>query len=142
MVRMVTNSFRPDTCDCEIEFEFDADQPASLRTHTGKSIVKDCPEHAGLVTPVNFFNTILDENQRKNIIRKEILENFSVLSQVSSEGELEFKNGISLNYYFTGVDDSRVLHISIIGYNLTTQQKTTIQNIANSRFGIGKVVFD
>lgn len=141
-MRLVTNRWQPDTCDCIIEFEFDADEPEATRTHTGKTIVKDCPEHSGLGTPQSFFNAILDENQRKNIVRKDLIDNFTQLQGTDDKGNIILKNGISINFYFTGQDDSRVLHISVSGYTLTTQQKTTIQNIADSRFGIGKVVIE
>lgn len=142
MVRMVTNRWQPDTCDCVIEFEFDADSSVEARVHTGTNIEKDCPEHSGLITPENFFNTILDENKRKNIIRSDLIQNISDLSELDNDGALQFKNGISMNWYWTGENDARVLHITISGYTLTTQQKTTAQTFADTKFGVGKVVID
>lgn len=46
-MRMTTNQWRPDTCDCVIEFEFDADLPAEEREHMHKSIVP-CTRHASV----------------------------------------------------------------------------------------------
>lgn len=139
---MVTNSYRPDTCDCEIEFEFDADEPEATRIHTGKRIVKDCPEHSGLGTPQSFFTAIMNENSRKNEVQNDILTNISSVADLNADGRYEWKKGITFSWYWTGVDNSRVIHIVISGYTLTTQQKTLVQNIANSRYGVGKVVFD
>jgi hypothetical protein len=139
---MVTNRWSPDTCDCVIEYEFDADLDESSRTHTGNKVVKDCPEHSGLGTPSSFFNAILDENQRKNITRQDLLENVGDLAESLPDGGLDFKNGISFSFSWTGSDADRVLHIQISGYTLTAPQRTTVQTILDGRFGAGKVVID
>lgn len=141
-MRLVRNVWHPDTCDCAIEFEFDADEPEATRTHVGTTVVKDCPEHSGLGTPQNFFTAIQNENSRKNEVQNDVMSNISALVDINQAGQYEWKNGITFSWYWEGIDNDRVIHIVITGYTLTTQQKTTVQNIADSKYGVGKVVFD
>lgn len=142
MVNLQLTRWSPDTCDCVIEYEWDRDVDASVRIHTGKNIVKDCPDHAGLGNPANFYNTILNENQRKNGTQKEILENFIQLRDEDGDGNFTFKKGIEISYFWTGTDNDRVLHLTVTGFNLTPPQKATVQGILDSRFGVGKVIIE
>jgi hypothetical protein len=142
MVRMVTNRWQPDTCDCIIDFEFDADEPESTRVHTGTVIQKDCPEHSGLGTAQAFFNAISNENSRKNEVQNDIMTNISELVDVNQDGQYEWKNGITFSWYWEGIDNDRIIHIVITGYTLTAQQRTVLQGLADGRYGVGKVVFD
>ena len=141
MARLTITRWSPDTCGCVIDFEWDRDLLATSRVHTGKNIVKDCPDHSGLKTPTAFYDAILDENQRKNKVRQDILENVSALAE-TKDGELTFKDGITLSWSWEGKDDERILHLTVTGFTLNQGQKNAITTIANSRFGIDKVVFD
>ena len=141
MARLTVTRWSPDTCDCVIDFEWDRDLPVASRVHTGKNIFKDCPDHSGLKTPTNFYNVILDENQRKNKVRQDVLENVSALAETKDEA-LDFKDGITFDYSWQGRDDARILHVVVTGFTLTGGQKNTITAIADSKFGVDKVVFD
>lgn len=60
------NDWRPDTCTCVIEFFFDDEIDAIMRTHTWESTKKTCPVHILITDGVSLYATILEENQRKN----------------------------------------------------------------------------
>lgn len=142
MVNIQVTRWSPDTCDCVIDYEWDKDLDASVRVHTGKNIIKDCPDHSDLGNPQDFYNAILDENQRKNKTQQELLENFVMLRDTDADGNFTFKQGIDISYFWTGTNDDRVLHLSVVGLTLTTQQKTIVQNILDNKFGEGKVLIE
>jgi hypothetical protein len=114
MVRLTTTRWSPDTCKCVIDFEWDKD----------------------------FYDTILDENQRKNYTRQEIIEALSDVRQTDDKGNFIFKEGIDISFSWTGTNKDRLLHLSVTGFALTTQQKATVQGITDSRFGNGKVLIE
>lgn len=70
---MVTNSWKPDTCGCVIEFEFDADASEDVRVHTGKRVVKACDAHDE-DAPAVHYGKLLNENVGKNRVMKAILD--------------------------------------------------------------------
>lgn len=57
--------WKPDTCDCELIFEWDSKVIEDERIHTAIS-GEPCVIHADLVDPVELHNTLLKENQGKN----------------------------------------------------------------------------
>lgn len=56
----------PDTCACQIEFEWDDSVPQELRTHTVATIVKACSIHTSQPNKESHYQEVLDENQSKN----------------------------------------------------------------------------
>lgn len=117
-------TWRPDTCQCEITYEWDDTLPEALRTHTATE-VKLCDAHKTAPTPSAAFATLMDENQRKNFAWVEIVSRFAA----SKEEDFSFS-----------YDANRVLQINMIGTSaLSGAQKTTLQNALNTRFGSGKV---
>jgi hypothetical protein len=73
---MVINRTRwaPDTCDCELEYEWDTDEPEDRRVHNFSKVIKACEAHNRIVPPnttaqeqlKRIYDTVLEENQRKN----------------------------------------------------------------------------
>src|SRR3989304_5748981 len=62
-----TTRWRPDTCGCELEYEWDDSLPEAQRVHTCVRIVRNGPEHSGLIGNVALlYSTIDEENKRKN----------------------------------------------------------------------------
>lgn len=121
MAKQVT-LWGPDTCGCEIEFEWDDAVPVETRTVAHKRTVTRCAAHQ-LATGSALFDTVLDENRRKNYVFAEILR---VKSDAAPEG------------YVWSYDAARVLKVSL-GTIVTTAQKTQLQTACNTRFGAGKV---
>lgn len=145
-----TNEWRPDTCKCRFTFQWDTTLPAKDRIHFNKKSHKTCPDHLGIIDEVALYDVVLSENTRKNITLKE-LRTYDELTKeytvdVSDEGEapkLETRRGfiLKINWFFTGSDDTRVLNVDLSSTTLTAQKKSQIQNFADSRFGLGKVLY-
>jgi hypothetical protein len=140
-----TTVWKPDTCDCEVRFQWDTEDP-NLQTEPTLTYVggQRCPLHSSIQ---DHLGRIRDENGRKNQVENQILQTFaSVLGEEVDDGSgqlyLKWKGGITLNWHFEGEGDSRVLHVSVSGYSLNTQQKATAQSWADNHFGTGKVVVE
>lgn len=142
MVNIHTTSWSPDTCNCIIEYTWDADTPEDGRIHTASKSVRKCSAHSSIADLTQHFNTLMDENPRKNLTLQTALENLT--SQLAAtdpaSGTLVLKNNITFNWSFSGTAPNRVLTISFTGVTLTTNQKNTLQNFLNTKFGIGKVI--
>ena len=133
------NQWSPDTCKCTIEFQWD-DIDSSI--HTPTQIVKDCPEHIGLITPETMHDTLLKENRGKNGIwnRLHSLVDFPDLVELSNDGSVVLKNGIIITWFFTGQDDTRILNVDLSGTPLTLQQKDLVQTWVDANITLIQVV--
>src|SRR3990167_10921300 len=77
-----TTTWRHDTCDCEIEYEWDDTLSADDRMHRAKKINKACAEHANLdIDKYEHFNAVLRENRGKNRMLAAILEEFPQITE-------------------------------------------------------------
>lgn len=140
---MVINITRwsPDTCGCIIEYSWDSTQPESTRTHTLDNFINVCSFHQGLADDPTRWNTVLEENPRKNLTYQGILDNSPTANLYDIvNGTRQLKAGITFNFSWSGTAPNRVLTISYTGITLTTQQKNSIQTWLNSNFGVGKVI--
>jgi len=72
---MVINTTRwsPDTCSCELEYSWDTESSEDTREHIFKRVVKTCDAHMPVVPrglkaekAKQVYDTVLEENQRKN----------------------------------------------------------------------------
>jgi hypothetical protein len=118
-----TTRWSPDTCSCVIEYQWDDSVPADTRTHTPATIDKQCARHSGMWLAAH-FNTLTDENPRKN----KIID--AILAQLPS---------LVLDDITWAYDAGNVLNIS--SPKFTAAQKVTLQTLANTKFGAGKVLF-
>jgi len=139
---MVINTTRwsPDTCSCIIEYSWDSTEPESTRTHTLSNFVNVCSFHSGLANNTTRWNTVLEENPRKNIAYQLILDNGPAGLSDIVDGSKQLKNGITINTLWSGTAPNRVLTITVTGLTLTQNQKNSIQTFLNNRFGAGKVL--
>ena len=129
-----TTTWSPDTCGCEIEYDWDTEVPQASRTHTLKQINKRCPAHSA-GTLADEYAAVVDENTRKNILRGRMLEDFPALAIVDGDGNKDFIAGVSFNWEF---DDQRVLVVTLP--NVPPPVLANIQSLADSTFGAGKVI--
>lgn len=60
-----TTRWYPDTCGCVIDYEWDDTVPEDARIHSLTSMSVCCAAHVALAPPVA-FNTVMEENRRKN----------------------------------------------------------------------------
>ena len=69
---MVKNQWKPDTCGCILEYEFDADASEDVRVHTPTRTVKACEHHPDTGDVVAHHDSVLAENQMKNRAWEEV----------------------------------------------------------------------
>lgn len=132
--------WKPDTCDCVIDYVWNDQDPEDNTTHVVSNINK-CAVHSTLATNNAVWDAIKVENPRKNHAIKEILDRAPAsLFDLDTDGVTrKFKKGIDVNFSFTGVAPNRLITINVTGVTLTTNQKNNIQTFLNNRFGVGKV---
>lgn len=111
-MRMVTNRWRPDTCGCVIEFEFDADLPDDQRVHVGKKVVSACATHLA-ESPVTHHGKVLDENRKKNHAYVKLVEAMPdehFVSEVDFEGNVTKRLKFEPRFSF---DENRKLSFEV-----------------------------
>ena len=137
----------PDTCDCEIEYEWDTDVPAETRVHTAARMIKVCPEHEGTYDPGDdvktkagkIFTHMLENNHRKNKLLAKAAELYPEIMETVTEGDgsVTIKN-IDFNWYW---DDQRVLHVSSTKIN-SIPRRNAVQQWCDTNLGVGKVIVE
>lgn len=107
--------WRPDTCECIIEYEWDDTSPLEERIHTHKSIIK-CEHHATIDDNIEAHEKVKNENSSKNKVLGHILENFpEVVEEVTDKDGVitkELKGGIKYEWSF---DENRELVAGLTG---------------------------
>lgn len=101
------------------------------------SFIKKCPAHQ----TVNDPNLVHQENTRgpSNALDNLIQNAPAGMFDVGTDGTRTFKQGITVNWTWAGSAPNRVLNINVTGFTPTTQQRNTITNALNNRFGVGNV---
>ena len=131
-----TTRWKPDTCDCVIEYEWDTEVAQEQRVHTLKTI-KSCQPHYHLPSD-QAYQQVIKENQLKNKIHSTILHNMPevVDTQTDSQGNalLKLKAGIEYQWSF---DANRNIQVSLKGG--TASQKSALSALLNSNFQAGLV---
>ena len=134
-----TTEWRPDTCGCVLYYEWDDTTPSASRVHTPVNSIK-CSFHANQATHSATYNSVLDENSRKNLGLQTTLDNGpTTLYDLQTDGSRTLKNGINYSWTFTGTAPNRVITVTFTGISLTNAQRNAIQTALNTRFGAGKV---
>lgn len=114
---MKTTRWTPDTCDCVLEYEWDETKSQSERTHAFKNVVKKCDAHQNSQQP---YDTVKEENERKNKFYAEIIENLStaVEEKTQEDGSVvkDFKKGKDFKWSF---DENRKLIVELKGFSAT-----------------------
>jgi hypothetical protein len=148
-MKLQTTTWSPDTCDCEIEYQWDDDLPQDERTHTISFVKKGCQNHRNLLPNATVtYSCILDENNKKNNTLQTALEiapNQLADVFLGEDGTTQYyklKDNIVFSFSFSGTAPNRVLTITFQGITLTTQQRNAIQNKLNQKFGTGNVVIN
>jgi hypothetical protein len=138
-----TTRWRPDTCDCIVEYTWDDSLPLDQVTHTLDTVTRKCTYHENIPSDSEVWNCVKEENPRKNIAHQLLLDNSpSTVFDLDTDGNRIFKKGISVNWTWTGTAPNRLLTIVVTGIVLTTNQKNAIQAKLNERFGINNVTFE
>ncbi len=117
MVRMVTTRWSPDTCDCIIDYEWDADENPNTRKHTVKEVIRDCGRHGLKPTKEEHYKSVNEENIRKNFT-------LDTINKIKPEITIE-----NIGWEFDG---KRVLHIILAG--LSVSEKNQLNNNLKQKF--------
>lgn len=125
--------WKPDTCECIIEYSWNDAENENIRTYTVHNISRSCFAHVNLADKIQHYEIVKNENTRKNIIFGEILKNVStVVEEITQEDGTRIKKlkpGLKYEWSFNA---DRKLIIDLVGFTLT--EKNTINNLANTLF--------
>lgn len=118
--------WKPDTCDCVIDYEWDASVPDVSRVHVYKDGTL-CDIHKNIgITKANHFNVILEENKRKNqAIELAVKQIPGLVDKVS----------------FSLDPVTRVVKIKFSN-TISAGQRNGLTNAFTAKFGDGKVVVE
>lgn len=108
--------WKPDTCNCIVEYSWDTSIPEESRNHTLSSIVNHCAYHQNVTDPQDLFVKVREENWKKNDVVKTLKEQFQDLRH----------DDISFSY-----DEDRTLHVLLS--NLTSQDKKALHDIIKQK---------
>lgn len=134
------NTWAPDTCDCQVTYEWDDAVPAADRVHT---VVANVPCAPHVNVPLNqVWARIIEENHRKNDVLDDALR-FSAKLGVAQVDELgrtyyELKPGVTFRWEFDPV--TRTMTVYFDGVTLTANERRQLQQRADQRYGPGVVV--
>lgn len=132
-------TWRPDTCGCEVIYEFDHDLPLEGQDPVVVSVTL-CADHAGLPPGLqDKFDHILRQNQRKNEALEEAYLELGIDESDGKAFEKLFDQYVD-RWYMSGKNEDRVVHIKT--KNLNQGQRNSIQQRANRKHGSGKVVVE
>src|SRR5678815_2355976 len=141
MIKITT--WHPDTCDCTIHYAWDTETTEDERVHTpverdgvastvdvnGRTAIapklptKRCKVHKHLMHHVKHHDTVLEENQRKNISIGHIVESDQTIAHSD------------VSWHF---DEARILHL--ICPKLNASQRSALQAKTDIKFGQNKVI--
>lgn len=128
-----TTRWKPDTCQCILEYEWDDQESSETRTHKGKTIISACKAHEGETDPGKIYSKIIDENTRKNIVFGEIIENIPALVEevTDKHGQpvKQLKSGIEYDFSF---DKDRNLVVDLKGVSIA--EKATVKSLTDVKF--------
>jgi hypothetical protein len=136
-----TTRYSPDTCDCIIEYTWDDTIPEDSIVLTLDQVKTRCAAHAGMANNTDVYTTVTEENSRKNLAHRNLLDNGpNIIYDIdASSGTRVFKKGIRISWNWTGTVPNRMLTITLTGITLTTNQRNNAQTALNTRFGVGRV---
>lgn len=116
-------TWRPDTCGCVLQFEWDPEIPADERIHTPIEHIFTCEVHleipaekkTGDSPKEHLFNAVMAENQKKNQVMADLLESKDLAGDVLKEDGSTikaFKAGRTPDWQF---DKNRTLKVVLKG---------------------------
>lgn len=142
------NVWNPDTCNCEIRYYYDDTIPQESRTLAVDIVKKSCLFHQNLMpnAPVTYA-CVIDENTRKSNTLQLALENLTnklgdVFTNENGGSYIVLKNSIEFRFRFEGISPNRILYVSFVGANLSTNEIGNIQTKLNNKFGNDSVIIE
>lgn len=137
-----TNIWKPDTCNCIVEYEFDDSLSIDQVTHTIKNSISKCSIHTDEPTLQDHWNALRNENPKKNRAWRLLLNNAPPeMIKTNDEGEIEFKRNIIITWMWSGTRPNRVLTINLKGYTLTQAQINFVNNKIDQEYPNQNIIF-
>lgn len=135
--------WKPDTCDCVIEYSWDDSIAAEDREHNLHNIVDSCEDHSD-VTDEELFQSVVEENSLKNEAVNMIVDNFPSQTKdiLDSDGNPIGKKIMQSATPETEVvlaDDGENRIVNISPPRMSDDEKAQYQEILDNKFGSGKV---
>jgi len=121
--------WKPDTCGCVVELEWDASLPQEDRVHTVPR-VEACAAHCALPSAGERYDAVLAENRLKNSALEVIRQNLPV-EYLDPNQQIAFEP-------LTQFDDARLLKITLP--DVTRAVLDSVQEAVDAGFGAGKVL--
>lgn len=119
MVAKVTR-WRPDTCECDVTYSWDTDDPEDVRVHTPNSVTRLCPGHASIGgNPQAVVEAVWRENRSVNRLRGVLIAQGRPANQVVDD----------LVFSFSGDGAGRSLSVSVRG-GVSGQQRAALVKAA------------
>ncbi|HTH20866.1 MAG TPA: hypothetical protein VL854_01495 [Nitrososphaeraceae archaeon] len=133
----------PIFCDCTMVYTWDDSVPIDQRQHIPHSDTQVCEIHSILSDNNSTYSSILNESSIYLESKQILIDNGpTTLYDIQVNGFKTLKSPIELRGQFSGQPPNRILTITLVnGPSLTTNQKNSIQNKLDTRFGTGKIVF-
>ena len=141
-------TWKPDTCNCKFEEEYDNEDSTVPMTCT--KVIEKCQIHLSIADE-DLYGVIYanadGENKRKNQMHR-ILLGYDEIKDLGLEEvkvdendreSVNFKKGIKYIWSFEGDGKDRVLVVDVKGAVIDAPQKKLIQSLCNKRFGKNKV---
>lgn len=145
MIKITT--WKPDTCECEIHYQWDDSVPEDQRVHVPIDSFTDSQGKIRQTKKCQHHNKhdlhtahakILEENQGKNFARQHILDSLPEVADVKTDADgnqvKEFKKGNEFSFSF---DENRQLQVEVKGLN--AKNKTDLRTALGAKFGNGKI---
>lgn len=121
-------TWRPDTCGCVLEYEWDDAVSENERTHAISKVVHACEFHKDKPNKEKHFEDVLAENQGKNRMHAKILNSgSSAVEEVTQEDGSVVKKLKAGKEFRWSFDANRNLEVDLVGF--TTGEKNHIKSI-------------
>lgn len=132
--------WRPDTCGCVLEYEWDDEVEPDERLHTVRTHDDSaCPRHKTLKMKKSAaFDHVLEENQRKNRVHAELVEHAAEhqpeLVRLDADNT---PSDLRPDAFKFSYDDDGVLHVELNDHSSTA--KASARKVLKQKFGDAKV---
>lgn len=114
--------WKPDTCECTIEYSWDDTVPQDQRAHALHRVVSKCKRHASF-SDAEVWRRITDENPRKNLAIAAIEADYPGISE-------------KVGWVY---DDDHVLHLFVNTADITPGP---LQNKLSVKFGDNRIIVE
>ena len=140
-VRIITDMAEADALHREIFKNFP--DTTSNPNNNPQRPTKVCESHSGLGVSTELYDVVLNkENRVKNMIFRILLGHEEItdlgLEEINESGGRVLKKGLKYQWSFVGSGNSRKIRFSVNGLVLTQDQKNSIQNLCDQKFGNGR----